>query len=282
MPDPAVVLTKFVAVRRSPVVPALHWWTLPLPVQRLAGLYADLIAGAGALVSPGQAVGAGAQVAARLLPGDVALVADGAALLTARDQGRVAPCTIAFFPPGMSDADLETHAAAMRDALETLPFTIALQPEGDGRARHHYCFRVPGKVVLALEHLALERGFGSHPEQVEKALVQGLQLRPGQRLELQLVLRDGKASLGGASSTGRQSVKYLESGKGYTGSSAALPFGTALRDHTREAWRRFPVGVVMLAGLPVFIAAFWIGRWAGRPGARATAAVTPPGSVASP
>jgi hypothetical protein len=202
-------------------------------------------------------------------------------LLTARDQGRVAPCTVAVFPPSTTDADFENHAVAMRDGFEKLPFTIALRPEGDGRARHHYCFRVPGKVVTALEHLALERGFGGNPAQVEAALLQGLQLRPGQRLELQFVLRDGKATLCGTSSAGRRCVTYLESGKGYTGTCEAMPFGTALQERTREAWRRFPVGVVLFAGLPLFIAAFWIGRWAGRPGARATAAVAPPESASS-
>lgn len=272
----AVVLTKDLAVRRSDVVPTLYWWTLPLPVQRLPALYADALAGARALVVPAAALGGSTAVAARVLPGGVALVADCAALLLARDQGRVGPCTIAFFPPGTPDTVLEARAPEMHAGFEKLPFTIALRPERDGRARHHYCFRVPGKVIAALEVLALQREFGGNHGQVEMALLQGLQLRPGQSVPLQLVLQHGQAALCGTSSGGRRRVTHLESGKGYTGVYDEVTFPEALRRRAREGWRRFPVGVVMFAGLPFFIAVFWIARWAGRSGARATAAPAPP------
>lgn len=280
MRESRVTLTKCLAVRRSGVVPTLYWWTLPLPVHRLVELYPDALTGARALVWPSHAVTRAADLHPRVLPGDVALVADPGALLAARDQGRVAPCTIALFPAGIADTELEKRAAGMRDGFENLPFTIALRPEGDGRARHHYCFRVPGKVIAALEFLALERGFGGNAGQVEMALLQGLNLRPAQSTALQLRLLDGRALLGGISAGGRRRITYLESGKGFTGVDENLPFRRALEARLREAWRRFPVGVVMFAGLPFFIAAFWIARAAGRPGASATAA-SPPGSAAS-
>lgn len=281
MQEPSVTLTKSLAVRRSDRAPSLYWWTLPLPVQHLARLYADSLAGARALVWPAQAVAAAPEVPARPM-GEAAIVEAGAALLVARDQGRVAPCTIAFFPAGIGDVELARHAAGSPAELERLPFTIALRPEGDGRARHQFCFRVPGKVLSALEYLALERGFGGNAGQVEMALLQGLQLRPGQSAALQLVLSGGKAALCGAAAGGRRRITYLVSGTGYTGTYEEIPFRAALRARLREAWRRFPVGVVMFVGLPFFIAAFWIARWAGRPGARATAAPAAPAPPAVP
>jgi hypothetical protein len=276
MSEPSVVLTKSLVVRRSNAVPTLYWWTLPLPVQRVSELYADSLAGARALAVPARALGGTPGLGARDLSNGVALVTECAALLAARDAGAIGPCTIAFFPPGMTAAELEKRAGAMHGNFETLPFTIALRPEGDGRARHAYCFRVPGKVVAAIEYLALQRSFGGNPGQVEMALLQGLRLRPGQSMPLQLLLRDGKAMLTGTGSGGRRRITYLESGLGYTGTYEEMSFGAALQAQGRESWRRFPVGVVLFQGLPFFIAAFWIARWAGRPGARASAAPAPP------
>jgi hypothetical protein len=191
------------------------------------------------------------------------------------------PCTIAFFPPTTSDEDLERRCGEMHHALEKLPFTLALRPDGDGRARHHFCFRVPGKVIAVLEHLALGRGFGGNPGQVEMAFLQGIQLRPGHRADLQILLQSGTAALVRDQDGGRRRVTFLESGKGYTGVYEEVPLRDALRARVREGWRRFPVGIVMFVGLPFFIASFWVARWLGRPGARATPAHSESGGAPS-
>jgi hypothetical protein len=78
---------------------------------------------------------------------------------------------------------------------------------------------------------------------------------------LRLVMQDGKAQLLGIDASGRRRVQYLESGKGYTGLYEELSMRDAVRERVREGWRRFPIGVVMFAGLPFFIAAFWIGSF---------------------
>jgi hypothetical protein len=261
--DPAA-LTKFVSVQRSDRAPTLYWWSLPLGLADVARLFADQLPGARAVVHPASALGAAAvDLHARDLPGGAALVPDVAALLVARDAGRVRPCTIAVFPPTTRDEDLQTRAD-WAAALERLPFTIAIQPDGDGRARHRFCLRVPGKVIAAIEHLAHERRFGGNPGQVEMALLQGLALRPKHTAQLQLVLRDGAATLVRIDASGRRRVTLLESGKGYTGATSVMPLSEALRERAREARRRFPVGVVMFIGLPFFIASFWIASWARR------------------
>jgi hypothetical protein len=282
-PDPEA-LTKFVGVRRSDRVPTLYWWSLPLGLDRVARLYADQLPGARAVVQPAAALGSAADaLGSRPLAGDAALVADVAQLLRARAEGGVAPCTIAVFPPTTSDAELERRAAEVATDLERLPFTIALRPEGDGRARHRFCFRVPGKVIVALEHLALDRGFGGNPGQVEMALLQGIALRPKHAAHLQLVMSRGGATLVGRDASGRRRVTLLESGRGYVGVYDDMSLADALRERIREAWRRFPVGVVMFAGLPVFIAAFWIASWTrGRGQASSGVSVTASSAVGWP
>jgi hypothetical protein len=267
----ACTLTKSLKVRRSNDVPTLYWWTLPAPLRWLASLDPGALAGARALVFPAAALGT-AREGVRLVGAGVALVTDVAALLAARDDGAVAPCTIAIFPPTTTDADLERRAHEMSRGLERLPFTIALQPDGDGRARHHFCLRVPGKVLGVVEELALGRGFGGNAGQVEMALLTGLRLRPGRSIALELVMQDGRASLQATDPSGRRRITFLESGKGYTGVYENLAMADAVRLRAREAWRRFPVGVVMFVGLPLFIATFWMARLLGRSGAKAATA----------
>ncbi len=272
------VLTKFIAVERSHRVPTLYWWTLPLRLRVLAALNAAALTGARALVYPGTAIGAAtAEVGADGAPNGTALVANVGALLEARDAGRIAPCTIAIFPPAVRRPDLDALAAHLPSGLEHLPFTIALRADGDGRARHHFCFRVPGQVIAALEHLALDRSFGGNPGQVEMALLQGLRLRPKQRAGLRLVMHAGEAALVGHAGGGRNRITYLESGKGYTGIYEPVRLADALAERSREAWRRFPVGIMLFIGLPFFIATFWIANLMGRSGAQATAAPPPAG-----
>lgn len=255
------VLQKFVSVRRSDAVPTLYWWSLPVGPRAIATLYADALEHARAVVSPAAALrGLEDELGATPWPGDTACVSEALALLAARDAGRVGPCTIAFFPPTVRDDELERRVARLQSELERLPFTIAMVPEGDGRARHRYCFRVPGKVIQALEHLALGRGFGGNSGQVEMALLQGLGLRPSHAAALRLVMRGGTAALVGIDGAGRRRVTYLESGKGYTGVYEELSMRDAIGERVRESWRRFPIGVVMFVGLPFFIAAFWIGN----------------------
>lgn len=266
-------LCKFVSVRRSNRVPTLYWWSLPLSPREVAQRFAAALVGARAVVHPAAALGGGsAGLGARDWPGGTALVTDVPALLEARHEGRVGACDIAVFPPSARLDDLEKRAARFHAELERLPFTIALRPEGDGRARSLFCFRVPGKVVEALEHLALGRGFGGNPGQVEMALLQGLALRPNHVAHLRLEMRDGGATLCGPGAGGRQRVQYLEAGKGYTGVYEELSLRDAVGERWREAWRRFPIGVVMFVGLPFFIAAFWARALVTRPGGSKPAA----------
>jgi hypothetical protein len=268
-------LQKFVAVRRSNALPTLYWWSLPLAPREVSRLFADSLVGARAVVHPAAALAGTPEIAAIRWPGGTARVEDVTALLEARTEGRVPPCTIAIFPPTARDADLEPRMTSFRAELERLPYTIALVPEGDGRARHRFSFRVPGKVIRALEHLALGRGFGGNPGQVEMALLQGLGLRPNHEAPLRLVLQDGGVELVGVDSSGRRRIQYLDGGKGYTGLYEELSLGDAVRERAREAWRRFPVGVVMFIGLPFFIAAFWLANLVR--GHRLPAAVPPAG-----
>lgn len=258
--SPAGRLVKFVQVRRSNRTPTLYWWSLPLSPRVVASLYAGSLAGARAVVHPASALGSErAALGARDWPGGTACVDNIPALLQARDEGRVGPCTMAFFPPTARDEELEHRVANLERDLERLPFTIAMIPEGDGRARHRFCFRVPGKVIEGLESLALDRSFGGNAGQVEMALLQGLGLRPNHAVELRLVMQDGKAQLVGTDGGGRRRVQLLESGLGYTGLYEELSLREAVGERWREGWRRFPIGVVMFVGLPFFIAAFWIG-----------------------
>jgi hypothetical protein len=248
------------AVRRSNRVPTLYWWSLPLGPRDAGTVWRAELAGARAVVHPASALDSWrAGAAVRDWPGDTALVGDIAGLLAAREEGRVGACTMAFFPPTARDADLEPRMARFDADLERLPFTIAMRPDGDGPARHHYGLRVPGKIIAGLEHLALGRSFGGSPGQVEMALLQGLALRPGRAARLRLVMQGGGAVLLGIERGGRRRIQYLEAGKGYTGIATDLALGEALGERWREAVRRFPVGVVVLTGLPLFIAAFWLG-----------------------
>lgn len=262
MNEPARVtpaqLLKFVAVRRSSEVPTVYWWSLPLALTRVALLDAETLPGARVVVHPGTVLGAhAAEVGAQESPGGTATLRGVRQFFELRAEGLIGPCTAALFPPGVNDAELAARLPCFRSDLERLPFTLALRPRGDGRARHEFCFRVPGKVIAALEDLALGRAFGGDLGQVEIALLQGLRLRPGDTANLRLVMQQGGASLVRIEAGGRRRVTYLESGQGYTGIEAEVTLGEALRQRGRESWRRFPVGVVMFAGLPFFVAAFW-------------------------
>lgn len=275
-------LTKQVSVQRSNRVPTLYWWSLPLRLRDAATLFSGGLATARAVVHPASALGnEAAALGAQLWPGDTARVTDVGALLEARDEGRVAPCTIAIFPATVRDDELEPRMTRFHDDLERLGFTIAIVPDGDGRARHHFCFRVPGQVIVALEHLAHGRGFGGNPGQVEMALLSGLQLRPKHQASLRLVLQNGGTMLLGEGAGGRRRITYLESSKGYTGVFEDLSLREFAGERAREAWRRFPVGVVMFIGLPFFIATFWIHSLMTRRGARDAAAPVAPSGASS-
>ena len=264
-PPPAAI-TKTLWVRRSNTAPNLYWWSLPLSLRALAATFAQEIASMQALVRPGAALGAAAaELGARDLGAGVAMVGDTAALLHACDDGRVAPCRLALFPATRSEEDLRRAALSFERDLERQGFTMAIVAGGDGGMRHRFAFRVPGRVLEVLEALALGRRFGGNLGQVEMALLQGLRLRAGQRARLELVLQGGGATLRGMERGGRRRLVYLESEKGYTGGSEELTLREAVGARVRESWRRFPVGVVMFAGLPFFIGAFWAqGAWARR------------------
>ena len=264
-PPPAAI-TKTLWVRRSNQTPALYWWSLPLSLRTLASTFATEIASMQALVRPAAALGGVAgELGARDLGSGVARVGEVAALLQACDDGRVAPCRLALFPASRSDEDLQRAARTLEREFERQGFTMAIVPGGDGGMRHRFAFRVPGRVLEALEVLALGRRFGGNLGQVEMALLQGLRLRAGQSARLELVLQGGGVTLRGMERGGRRRLVYLESEKGFTGGSEELTLREAVGARVREAWRRFPVGVVMFAGLPFFIGAFWVqDAWARR------------------
>jgi hypothetical protein len=198
-----------------------------------------------------------ADLGARELATGVALVPDVGALLEACHDRRAQDCTIVIFPASRKEAELERDVPRLARDLERLGFTMAIVPQGDGGTRHRFCFRVPGIVLEAVEALALGRRFGGNLGQVEMALLQGLGLRPNQIMRLTLAMEDGEASLWGVDRAGRRRIHYLESGKGYTGTYEELSLREAVGERVREGWRRFPIGVVMFAGLPFFIGAFW-------------------------
>jgi len=262
-------IEKTLWVRRSDRTPTLYWWSLPLSPSGLARVFHDTLVSTRALVYPLAAAG---RCADRLdftrLSSSVARVDDVLALLSALDHERVRACTVALFPASRSDAELVHAAAALPEDLERQGFTIALLPGGEGDARFRYCFRVPGKVLEAVEALALGRRFGGNLGQVEMALLQGLALHPNQAARLRLVLEAGGATLHGVDRAGRRRIRYLETGKGYTGTYEEMTLREAVGERVRESWRRFPISVVMFAGLPFFIGAFWVHHvLAGRDGA---------------
>jgi hypothetical protein len=253
------MIEKHVAVRRSDLEPTLYWWNLPLALPRLVAFGAEALTAGHLVVHPGSALGAhAAALGARVTPGDTATVRDVQRLLVLRTEGEIGPLTGAFFPASAGEAELAPRWGRFLAELERLPFTIAFAPVGDGRARHEFCFRVPGHAVVALEELALGRRFGSAPGQLEMELLVGLALPPGRRTPLRLVLQDGGARLVRDEAGGRRQRTLLHSGQGYTGVREETTLAAALRARCRESWRRFPVGVVMFAGLPFFIAAFWV------------------------
>jgi hypothetical protein len=251
-------IRKTLWVRRSDAAPALYWWSLPLSLDAYAAVFADDLAATRALVLPRRALAAGGgELGALPVAPDVALVPAVPELLRARAAGRVGPCSIAIFPPSRGTDELERLARELPGALERAAFTLAVLAPGDGGMQHRFAFRVPGKVIAAIEALALERRFGGNPGQVEMALLQGLNLRPAHRARLTLVLADGGATLQGVDRAGRRRRRYLESGMGYTGTEEDMTLRSAVGERLREAARRFPIGVVMFVGLPFFIAAFW-------------------------
>lgn len=256
--SPQAKIRKVFWVRRSNRMPTLYWWSLPLSLGAFAELFADEISSSKALVFPAEALSSCREaLRPQEMSRQVALVEDVLALLRARDEGRVGLCGIALFPASRTRHDLERAAAALPDGLERQGFTFAILPAGDGGMRHRFAFRVPGQVLQALETLALERRFGGNLGQVEMAFLQGLALQPNHCARLALVLENGGASVQGVDRAGRRRVYYLESQKGYTGTWEDLTLRDAVGERLRESWRRFPVGVVMFAGLPFFIGAFW-------------------------
>ncbi len=255
-------------MRRSDQTPTLYWWTLPLSPGRLATVFAATLSTSRALVHPSAALDRCAGgLESRSLGHSVARVDDVAGLLRAMDEERVSACTIAIFPSSRSDTELERAAPVVAQGLEQLGFTMAIVPGGEAGARFRCAFRVPGQVLEAVEALALERRFGGNLGQVEMAFLQGLGLRPNQAARLRLVLAGGGASLVGVDRAGSRRVHYLESGKGYTGTYEEMSLREAVGERVRESWRRFPISVVMFAGLPFFIGAFWTRNVLGRRGA---------------
>lgn len=250
---------KTLWVRRSNHMPMLYWWSLPLSLQAFAKIFAQDLDATRALVRPVSALRhCATEVGARPLEADTAIVPHVHRLLEACHDRRAQDCTIAIFPPSRTEADLERDAPRVGRDLERLGFTMAIAPHGDGGTRHRFCFRVPGKVLEAVEALALARRFGGNLGQVEMAFLQGLGLRPNQAMRLTLALERGEASVWGVDRAGCRRIHYLESGKGYTGTYEELGLREAVGERVRERWRRFPIGVVMFAGLPFFVAAFWV------------------------
>ena len=250
---------KRLDVRRSNRTPTLYWWSLPLPLREVARIYADGIAGSRALVYPAAAVAACREALAAADGGaGTARVDNVDALLQARHEGLVGPCCIAIFPASRTQADIDRFAERMPQDVEFTGFTIAIRSRDASPARHEFCFRVPGKVLDALQFLAAGRAFGDNLGQIEMALLQGLMLRPKQSARLDLIVSGDSTELVRRDQGGCRRVQYLESGKGYTGVYEDVKLRDVARQRAREAWRQFPIGVVMFAGLPLFIGAFWV------------------------
>ena len=265
-PPVAVRLQKKLTVRRCAEDPRLHWWSLPLSLRQFSQVFRADFRGAEAKVLPANALDAvdaallavgdeppepsggvavGVQVAAGLMhakhrsPNTLRL-GDVAALLDLADSGQVAPCLITIEKqPGVSLFDLqvpELHSAQLQ-----------------------FRFHRQGDAVRALESLTLGRGFGADPVGAERALLSHADFTSGSQHNLRLVLENGEARLDSIGDGGRLRVCYLESGRGYSGSSESRSRWQAWRESWKEERRRFPVKVVLFAGLPVFIGIFRAG-----------------------
>lgn len=259
VPAQPVALDKHVGVCRSSSVPALYWWNLPLAMPRLLTLAAEALPGGRLVIHPAPALGAhAAAIGARGWPGETAVVRDVQRFLALCADGDIPPVTAAFFSAAAGEVELARYCSRIPAELEQLPFTVALRPDGDGRARYEGCFRAPGRALAALEEVALGRRFGADPAQQEAELLAALALQPGRAASLRLVLQQGGVRLLREQAGGLRQWILLESGSGEAAIRREPSLAEAVRRRVRESWRRFPVGVVMFAGLPFFIAAFWL------------------------
>lgn len=275
-PQAAVRLQKSLSVRRSDEDPARLWWSLPLSLRQFRRCFAAELQHADALVRPPAAVDSvdavilsvaqdeGAQPAAsrtadsssggatsvqlaperlhrRVVPEGTLCFRDVPALLELVDQGRVAPCRIRVHPDGAAEAR----------------FHIDI-PEADS-ARAQFLFEQPGDAVRALESLALGRRFGNAAANLETSLCRCLESAPEGELALRLVLEHGAARLESTSSDGRRRTCHLHSVEGRSGEVDVRSRWDVWRETSREWRRRFPVNVILFAGLPLFIAFFRVG-----------------------
>ena len=259
----AVRLQKTLSVRRSTTDVERHWWSLPFSLKQFSQVFHADLRAAEAIISPGNALDAvdaallalaedqpdssgGVAVEVQVSVGlmqskqrspSVLRLADVAALLDLADSGRVAPCRITIERQGGSPL-----------------FTIQV-PERHAE-QLQYCFHRRGDAVRALASLTLGRGLGTDPVGAESDLLRHEDFADAARHSLQLVLEKGGARLEGLEDGGRRRVCYLESGRGYQGSSEVRSRWQVWRESWREDCRRFPVKVILFAGLPVFIGMF--------------------------
>jgi hypothetical protein len=266
-PQAAVRLQKTLSVRRCQEAASLLWWSQPLSLTQFSQVFRNDLRGAEATVLPADALDAvdaallavgddlvsepsgsgavGVQVATNLLqrrhdaPATLRLT-NIAALMSRADAGRLAPCQVTIEPqPGR-------------------PFCTMQIPQHNA-AQVQFRFHRHGDAVRALASLTLGRGFGGDPVAAEQALLQHKDFANGTSRELQLILENGAARLEAFEDGGRRRVCYLQSGRGYCGDSERRSRWQVWRAAWNEERRRFPVKVVLFAGLPVFIAIFRAG-----------------------
>ena len=261
----AVRLQKHLSVWRCGSEPDLHWWSLPFSLKQFARVFAADLRGAQASVVPADALDAvdaallavsdelpepsggavGVQVAPELrqaTPGkaDTLRLGDVSALLGLADGGRVSPCRITI------EQQIGTTLCTIQ-----VPELLAEQPQ--------YRFHRSGDALRVIETLTLGRRFGADPVRTEQDLLRHGDFSNGTKRSLHLVLEKGEARLEAVQDGGRRHTCYLESGRGYRGSSEIRSRWQVWRESWKEERRRFPVKVVLFAGLPVFIGIFRAG-----------------------
>jgi len=261
---------KSLSVRRDGVA-GLVWWSLPLSLRQFCRCFAAELRTAEALVEPTHAVdvvdatllrvGSDEEdvpfldgsvdergvVATRVsaptrpmraqVPSSTLVFADARGLLELADQGRVGPCRITLRQPDGDDV-------------------LSLEIPAQAHDRVQFCFLRPGDALRAVESLALGRRFGTDAEALERVLLDTVMPADGTAHRLHLVLEAGTARLESRSTDERTRTIHLHSEGGESGECETRDRWQVLQERWSEQRRRFPVNVILFAGLPLFIGFF--------------------------